>query len=850
MKKTLHLYVISLLLVTSVFMLVGCDAEKKQTSAPAAPAPAPKPVPESQKKPEDIPETPKPIAEQSEKESAQADPTLLPLNRKNFSYAYWLNGWRKNKNDDSPEILCFETGYYGLTFDLSDFSKTRFSLLNDDSSYMEALKTGNQRINRLEPANLIIEAVVDGTPYRAVACEAGVSKNQKRLQNARLWESGQLVQHFDLMGLIFKDASGRELECDGILDLVIWPDTITLTLELTPTSASWKNTKLSIRLNDWETETTVSNDWKPDEKKQLTLNCNLKDLPLKKDAVSIQFTAPQNQSFPADFDEAYACYAVKIGKRELKRSWKSGYTDIRDYDEFDIVINNEDNSTYVPFQLDLSGPANITGLCPILCHEDGTPTGIPVQLSKNWHHEGLGSYLRAYTTIPATQGVSKYKLRIVYGFYGTLPSASHSQLSLVGYGSDGARGNNGRWDQLAIGCWGETICFDMDTSCVDNIVTDVRMLMTRNGLEGKKWSWTDGGWGGDWLNLQDDRNQKLYFTELKTAYLSQGPCLTEVHYDGYYGSEREIDFKANVQTLRTDDYARTFQTFEYTFTQSVSAENGWLFKMGKTSHLVTPEIAYGNANGLIKEHNVPSGLKPGEVYQKETELTGAAPWWIAFPGATKIDGRDWGTGSRALIIRSYEAVIDGKTHTNPTISFPVFRVESEGRINLDMILTPPEGVKEFNAGDRITFEVEWITLPRVADDYYGPNETFRNHLKKFSRSWKSVYREAIGNDLEVQTAGATVKHTYPLILEATRPDDIQMKITGGVGMVPVRIEGLESAEYALYQVKGNDRIKLDQSVHGNDFWQTIYDPVSETYSLTYNLPLDGTKTSGWVLSAE
>ncbi len=55
------------------------------------------------------------------------------------------------------------------------------------------------------------------------------------------------------------------------------------------------------------------------------------------------------------------------------------------------------------------------------------------------------------------------------------------------------------------------MCLDMDMSLVDVAITDVRMLMARKGLEGKKWGWTDGGWGGDWLNLQNDRGQNIYY---------------------------------------------------------------------------------------------------------------------------------------------------------------------------------------------------------------------------------------------------------------------------------------------------------------------------------------------------
>ena len=52
----------------------------------------------------------------------------------------------------------------------------------------------------------------------------------------------------------------------------------------------------------------------------------------------------------------------------------------------------------------------------------------------------------------------------------TLRSASHAQLSLLGYGG------HGRCDQLATGCWGETVCFDMDMSLVDLAVSGGRVL--------------------------------------------------------------------------------------------------------------------------------------------------------------------------------------------------------------------------------------------------------------------------------------------------------------------------------------------------------------------------------------
>jgi len=793
----------------------------------------------------------------SEDPAATSPGKSSPVARRDFSFGYWLNGWRKSRQDTSADVLCIESGYFGFMLDVDDLPNARFGLLDDDCDYTRALEAGARRLQSLPPAELAVEIQVDGKIYRAVTCKAGTDTNVKRLSSVRLWESGRLVQHFDLLKLKFHDAAGNPLPCDGLLDLVAWPGSLTLNVELTPGSdpgqtsgqrppvgdpASWTDAELSVRLTSdagkWHAEKRIAGAWKPGQPQRVTLTCNVPGAPVRDRRVSIRVSTP-GQTWPVTFAGGSNCMTAKV--RGLRRTWNTGYTDIRDYDEFTVVLENPGKQgTTVPFLLDFTGPANITGLCPILCDDQGVPTGIPVQLSKNWHNPELGAYLRAYALLPASPGTTRYGLRIAYGFYGTLPSASHAQLSLVGWGC------NGRWDQLAIGCWGETMCLDMGMSATDVAITDVRMLMTRNGLTGRKWSWTDAGWGGDWLGAHDAGGNKLAFTEMKTAYLAHGPCLTEVRYNGCYGPQREVDVAATVRTLRTDDYARIFHTLDYEFRKGLSAGRGWLFKMGRTGRLVTPQIAYGNGAGLIAEHSVPRDLKPAELFVDTVTLSGEGPWWVAFPGAMHTTGRSWGTGSRALVIRSYRAVFDGRTSQRPTISMPVHRLQRDGRCDLDLLLVPPEGVTEFKPGDTLQMDLEWITLPRVADDYYGPNEAFRTHLAANPRSWKTVYREARGNDLDVTVNGGLPTHTYPIIIRASQPE-IKVDIRGGVGAVPIRFDGLETPSgYALYRDVEGRLVPLDQSVHGNDYWQTVYNPGSHSYQMSFNLPLDGVESSKWV----
>jgi hypothetical protein len=977
---------------------------------------------------------------------------LLPFAERDYTFGYWLNGMRKHADDQSAEVLCLETGTFGFALDLADLTQARLGTFAQSLNYSEALAAGAERLQQLQPTELAIELESKGTVFRAVTCKAGQgnSSGGKHLQEAWLWESGRLAQHYELHGLRFEDSQGRQLGVDGALSLFAWPQSLSLTADLAPSliytqgwhqgavknglcvfekpwqvphdgrlenaemtvecwikipesmqsagdgyllakngyegshghysfkirkgkvSANmniaegrqgrrsigqrgasfkehvwnhlamsydgkamhfyvngtlqgtealiatrrpgqgqlvlgqradgnggvtkavfdevrvwdralsaqellahaqaphslpnatglkynetfdgygadvvmvpeWRDVTVRLRLGEAVAEQQVAGVWPLGKKQQFNLTCRFgQDAAVPQQAVSIKVSAPRDAPYPVTFEPAYNCYVAEVHRKN--RGWKTGYTDIRDYDEFDLVVENTgETAVKVPLMFYLRNPANITGMVPILCDADGVPTGIPVQVSKNWHYAKLGAYFRGTMQLPAQLGSTTYKLRIAYGFYGTLPSASHAQLSLVGYGG------MGRWDQLAIGCWGETICFDMDMSLVDVAITDVRMLMARNGKDGGKWNWTDAGWGGDWMCVNDAKGQKLLFSEMKTAYLAHGPCLTEARYDGNYGSQREVELQAKVQTLRTDDFARTFQTFNYSFDQTVSVEQGWLYKMGRTGGYVTPKIAYGNREGLLQEHDVPNGLKNGSQFLGKTTLTGGGPWWVAFPGAYHNNDRDWGTGSRALVIRSYQAVIAGKEYSNPTVSFPAHH-PSGGRLsNLDCLLTAPEGVTAFNAGDSLEFEVEWITLPRIADDYYGPNETFRQHMAENPSSWKTTYREAIGNDLKVAVNGGTLLHNYPIIIQAEQ-GEVRVAIEGGVGTVPIRFEGLKSATgYTLYQLVNGQLVALDQSVHGNDFWQTDYDAKSNSFKMTFNLPLNAGGPSEWLLRLE
>jgi hypothetical protein len=81
--------------------------------------------------------------------------------------------------------------------------------------------------------------------------------------------------------------------------------------------------------------------------------------------------------------------------------------------------------------------------------------------------------------------------------------------------------------------------------------------------------------------------------------------------------------------------------------------------------------------------------------------------------------------------------------------------------------------------------------------------------------------------VEIQTG--TLERLYPAVRIRAADDRAESTSTGGLGYVPITFTGLASPlGHALYL----DGQRLDQSVHGNDFWQTDYDPAAQRWEMT------------------
>jgi hypothetical protein len=102
-----------------------------------------------------------------------------------------------------------------------------------------------------------------------------------------------------------------------------------------------------------------------------------------------------------------------------------------------------------------------------------------------------------------------------------------------------------------------------------------------------------------------------------------------------------------------------------------------------------------------------------------------------------------------------------------------------------------------------------------------------------------VYREAVGNDLEVTASVGDVLTHRPVVVRAA-DNRAEFTVRGGRGYVPLTVTGLTTCRAPRLEWLSPDGqwAAVDQAVHGHDFWQTDYHVQARTWEITYTVPAD------------
>lgn len=742
--------------------------------------------------------------------------------KEDFTVLWWENGpqWFLTMTNPAPEpILCLRSGTIGVRLDTATLDSIQIGRLVKSSEIAVAMMSDGVELVSLPKLPLALTLQSAGKTFRCIG-RPPLTNDWHRFP-VRFIESGRFFQRVAIESLRFEDASGAEWKGTARIELSLWPDRCGLLFEVEPAEGK---ELLAIKATVGNRQVSTEGSGK--------VATNLELVGDGKDpSVRIEGDKALQFSFSRELD----CNVVRLPESPWNNPNGTYYPDthLDRLDRWPISVRNDTGvEQVVRLQFVQEHHIPITGFTPLLCDELGRPTGIPVQISKNWHlnpalgfvkHQGPWFHGFVFLRMPP-RSERRLQFSMVYARYGGIPAASHAQLSLVGWG------HNQFWDQAAIGSFGESICYEPGRIQRRCFIDDVRPLLTLARGEPKRYGWSENAGGGDFLVWFDHANRYQGFRATKTDYRAYGPCLTDVVY-----SERtlggEMTAVMSVSIARSDDFFRCFHRFRYEVLKPISWRRLAFYQWGSDYYNATPArfMAVGDRSGLRDEWQPTAA--PGRFDRQSIALTGPAPW-ISMHGVKESEvPKGAAVASRGLVVRSWRAVMNGQPQNQPHASFFVTEW-GKGNRRTSVELSPPPGVKSLEPGDFIEGEVESVVFPAIADHHYGPDKAFAAALSQKADTWKLVHAEAAANDLKVDVEQGEVERAYPLKMKVDKEGRAKVTVEGGAGYLPVSIGGLSSPVGHSLNVDGR---RLDQSIHGNDFWQTDYDSLTKTWSVTFNV---------------
>lgn len=769
---------------------------------------------------------------------AASGPSQVPSSD-DYGFLYWVHGWR-GKLPANERLLCLQTNRYLAEFDVEKATLTRLGRIKNALPYSMAVSTYDLKMDLLPASILSLEVSVGKSVY--ICTGADTSSLQGLESPSRIIETGRYLQRFDIGNLAFKDRGGETLSAKGRLEVIAWPDRLQFVLEVSvPKPAVPGEVRITLETGG-ETirgETPLESgsggasgtaflSWPPDNEKQATPNdCEVTVTPAENDASAV----------PVTYDQKRGWFHVNLPVTHFDMARNPEY-----HEKYGLrLVNRSTRPVSAPLLFALEGPfTGITGMTPMLFDKTGQPSGLPVQISKNWHrkpeapelYEGPWFHGFAYVPLQPNE-VWEGSLQIVYALWGGVPAVSHAQLCLIGWGV------NQQWDQVAIGSWGESICYDPDINLNRSMIDDVRPLMV-HGMGGTPetpalWTWTNNVGGGDFLTWFDPSGNRRFPEGMRTAYQRYGPNLTEAVYAGTSG-DGAISMRITVSSPRCDDVNRAFHYLRYDVHKPAPFSRLAFYQLGADNYNdhQFETLARGNTEGLTEEWTFRPG---GNIYDRAgIPCAGDAPWWFSAHQAIPNTPRNGAWANRGLIVRSWKARLGGEDIARPFASF--FGTEN-GMPGMNIELSPPPGRDRLETGDYVETALELVVLPMDAKDYYGPNVNLRKDLEHNANTWKPVYRLARLNDLKVTAHQGALLRAYPLLMQADANSEARFSVQGGAGYAPCTITGLKDFPRGLLSRLDDDLQTVANScLSENEHHQVDYNIGNGYYEVTFNLLLD------------
>lgn len=491
---------------------------------------------------------------------------------------------------------------------------------------------------------------------------------------------------------------------------------------------------------------------------------------------------------------------------------------------------------------------NVVGFNSMIRNDNGDPSGLPLQVSKNWHGGTAqlfsGSWIREYTEIivPANTTINFDYTRTGAKWGATYAASSH-QLSIVGTGW-----SHSAWLEAALGSFGENVTHSPDFQFGNSNACDYRPFLVTNQAYGgpsSECGWTGNSGGMDMWVYHNEHNQRIYQSQVKTHFERYSPNLSETTVSAY-SSDGKLKLDYTFFLNRSGDFTKVYYKVKIKALAATNFNRFDIFQMGGDTYNIhwTGKVVYGNDAGILGEFT-PTNNGSNNYTTDLIALEGEHPWIWAGNGLSNDAKADIRVPTNlGMVVRSYKASFGGKEYNTP-----YFRERSTSRAFTQALasnptsysLVPPSGITSFSAGDSIETLVECLILPKQRVDYYGSDTIFANALATYGDSVALFIREAQGNIVKAHSTTNTISNdVYPIRVK-TLNNEATLMLVGGKNYVPIVFEGLSHVDNPkLWKSVGTcyDWVEIDQSTHGKDFWQADYQNETNTFDLIYNVHQD------------
>jgi hypothetical protein len=398
----------------------------------------------------------------------------------------------------------------------------------------------------------------------------------------------------------------------------------------------------------------------------------------------------------------------------------------------------------------------------------------------------------------AANSTKTLRLRVIYGYWDQVGTASHAQLSLIGYNSI-----NWQWDESALGAWGESMTFDPYQAIAGSFAADIRPTWTTPmKATSSDHAWTANYGASNFLVYYDQNGDHRWPKKLKTAYRWTGPNITEVIYSGVTDDDA-IRFKYTTQLVRSNDYHRRFQHYEYEILKNITPSRLSYYQMAAEYYFTSFFDKYylGNTTTMTQEVTAING---SNVYGLSYLFNNL---WVSPDDNTANSGSTTAAARRGLLWKS-STVNDvesdvylhayGRTWGNATTLFEI----SGSSTN-----------QSYTAGTVIKGELEFIMPAKTSSQYWGYDNDFADRLAAISTSepWQSVFQEHSYNTYNLNVSKGTLVKSYPVTIEAAQSRvlaQFTIPANKGIGHIPVMIQNAGS----------NLELRMQYKLEGESSW--------------------------------